>query len=240
MSRIGFGFGLDLSRYKGPPAFNPLNVAGAYSILDANTLSATANLASWPDSVPAGPGATATGTQRPVVNATAANGLPTVQFNTATTTHVMTTGAFSGLTAMHLVMVIRTLVDPSVNSFLWNYNSAGSARWNFLGDGKIYDDFGSTTRHDAIAPGGALNVLNIYEVITTASEWTCKLNGVQLFTTATNTFAVGANNFLGANGTGGVSCWSGDIPFQGIWSSKLSAPDAAYIRNGLKARYGTP
>lgn len=239
MSRIGFGFGLDLARSKGPPAFNPAMLAGAYSILDANALSATANLASWPDSIPSGPGATATGAGRPVVNATAANGHPTVQFNTAVTTQFMTTGMFSGLTAMHLVMVIRTLVDPSVNSFIGSYNAIGSARWNFLADGKIYDDFGSTARHDAIAPGSALNVLNIYEVITTSSEWTCKLNGVQLFTTATNTVAVGSSNLLGGLGDG-VSCWSGDIPFQGIWSSKLSAPDAAYIRNGLKARYGTP
>lgn len=243
MTRIGVGIGIGLLRPRGAsvPVFDPTSVAGAFSILDANTLSATANLAAWPDSVVAGPGATATGTQRPVVNATAANGLPSVQFNLATTTHVLTMGAFSGLTAAHMLIVLRTKTDPQSHGILWDYSggTVAGSQINFS-DGAIYDSFGSSARHDGISPGSAMNVLNIYEVITTSSEWTCKLNGTQLFTTATNTVLFAASNSLGAFDTVGSGYWQGDVPFIGIWNAKLSAGNASYLRAGLKARYGTP
>jgi hypothetical protein len=75
--------------------------------------------------------------------------------------------------------------DPSPNHFPWQ-------------SGDIYDGAFSSTRRNVGNPTTALNQLNLYNVLSTSTEWTARLNESQIYTTLTNTVAINANPKIGS------------------------------------------
>lgn len=87
--------------------------------------------------------------------------------------------------------------------------TAETGLWRFTGpaqgtiehipftDGVIYDACGRTVRKTTVNPTTSLTAPVVYEVISTSLEWTNRLNGAQLFTTATNTVDFAGDMQLG-------------------------------------------
>lgn len=109
----------------------------------------------------------------------------------------------SGWTEGHAFVVAKNDLDPPiVNSRAgpllgdWGNNAVGEF-YQFPADSVIYDGLGSTVRHTTVNPTPATNVWHVYEVRVSAGHWSNYIDGVQLFTTATNTIGWGAGPKVG-------------------------------------------
>lgn len=97
----------------------------------------------------------------------------------------------TGFTAGHAFTILKLDIEPTLNSHssppLGDWGSSGlSEFYAFQADGIIYDGFGSTTRHTTANPP-SLTAWHVYEQRSGPGHWSNYFNGVQLFTTATNT-----------------------------------------------------
>lgn len=182
------------------------------------------------------------GTAAPTVVPTGMNGNPIWRCVTASTQFFkLPAGLSTGQTAMHLFGVLKSTAGQDGGAF--NFGEAGSFNHHPYTDGNVYDHTGGTTRR-ALA-GQNFNTAKIFEIISTATEHTHLIDGVQIATTGTNTvawpnpgiptigcgFSSSASNF--------ASYYSGDIGDLVVFSSKLSAGDATTVRDRLKAWFGT-
>lgn len=101
----------------------------------------------------------------------------------------------SGLTAAHAFAVIKALVDPAADigeTVLWRFGTDAAESHIPYINGLIYDDAFSTTRKDAQnKTTNMASAFVLYEVVSTSSEWTRRINGAtsgdDFFTTGTNT-----------------------------------------------------
>lgn len=104
-------------------------------------------------------------------------------------------------TAGNVFWVSKLVFDPpnsadSSAPACGDWGTTNDAYWPYT-DGKLYDDFGSNARKDAIVTGTSLTAWILYEGRTAAGAWSCHINGVQKHTTASNTVAWGTSPFLG-------------------------------------------
>ncbi len=98
--------------------------------------------------------------------------------------------AFDALTAAEVFFSFRRAEDPPNNGVggLHGLDSVQSLIPYI--DGKVYDGLGSSARKTTnVSTAGVTANFCIYNVTTTTTEWTCRLNGTQLYTTPTNTVA---------------------------------------------------
>ena len=84
-------------------------------------------------------------------------------------------------------------------------------------------------------PTPALTTWRLYNVVSTSSEWTSYIDGIQHFTTGTNTVAFTATTKLGAYD---VNTMDGDIAEVIIYSAKLSSPDWVQTKAYIATKYG--
>lgn len=70
-----------------------------------------------------------------------------------------------------------------------DWGTAGDSYYPYSGDSKIYDDFGSTVRKTTVNPAPALTNWVLYEDRTASGAWSNRLDGTELFATASNTVA---------------------------------------------------
>jgi hypothetical protein len=144
-----------------------------------------------------------------------------------------------GLTAGHLFVAVQADTDPAGNSGndgqIWQMGPGASSYYPFS-DGTIYEQALTTVRKTTANPVPALTDKHIYEIISTASEFTTLLDGAQLFTTATNAFAVRADSRI--CGISSASVWKGRMAEFGIFNRKLSSTEAQRVRAYIGARYG--
>ncbi|HZP59727.1 MAG TPA: fibronectin type III domain-containing protein, partial [Opitutaceae bacterium] len=63
----------------------------------------------------------------------------------------------------------------------------------------LNDDWGSQTMHEIGKPPQPLDQFNIYNISSESSEWTCRLNGLPLFQTASNSVYFRSDPLLGHN-----------------------------------------
>ena len=102
-------------------------------------------------------------------------------------------GAAFDLPDMHLLpsaavlAKLKTSVSPT-DTHLWLMNrdahQSENTRYPDLGDGHIWDSFGTQNATDFGLPPEDLSGYNVYEVVQTTTERTARLNGVQLYTSA--------------------------------------------------------
>jgi hypothetical protein len=155
----------------------------------------------------------------------------------------------AALTASHVFFVIKATNDPSTNpqgqgGLSDNTPDATNPGTHFpYTSGEIYEGWGSSVRHDDIPtnPVTTLAQWNVYEVISTGSEFTLRLNGAQIATTATNTVGFNAGNFfLGTflSSDGSWYSWSGQIAGVYQFSAKKTGADYTAMCSYLNTRFG--
>jgi hypothetical protein len=216
--------------------FDPLTQSPFEWLRDEWTLN-TGKIATWTDKSGNGRNYThATAGKRP--DPGTLDGQPAAVFTAASGTTLI--GPAGSGAAAHVFIVLSIDADPpaSGNGGLWETGTdASDTHWPFS-DGVIYDDFGTTVRKTVGNPGPALTSVRLYEVITTASEWTARLDGAQIFTTATNTVGWAASSAIGgavsdASGTR----MNGKIAERLWFSTKRTAPQLAELYGYFEARY---
>lgn len=100
----------------------------------------------------------------------------------------------SSFTAGTGVFVWKRTADPGTLGQFWNFGSSGNSNYFPFSDGVIYDDFGSTVRKTVGNPTPSLANWHIYSARSAANLWKANLDGVELFSTATNTVGFKGTN----------------------------------------------
>jgi hypothetical protein len=109
----------------------------------------------------------------------------------------------SDLTEGEVFWVVRAANDPPLaeKSGSWRCGTGQENTYPYS-NGIIYDGFGSTARKTTVNPTPSLASPRLYNVLSKSGEWTSRLDGSQLYTTATNTTSFpSSDNKLGASST---------------------------------------
>lgn len=177
-----------------------------------------------------------TGAARPTI-VTGINGLQCVNTVMASIQHYDGPNFLQTTTAGHLFMVFRSTIAPGNYSGFWQFGTSGVGDIVPLFDNNYYLDYGSTTRR-MIVPAVDARVAQLLEIVTTASEWTMLQNGVQVFTTPTNTVAWSTAPKIGFSASNDAcsALWAEKL----LFNQKLIPSDAALVRTYLKTKWGTP
>lgn len=142
----------------------------------------------------------------------------------------------SALTAAHIFLIVKNNTEGTASA-LWDLGTSGNTNHYAFTDNHIYDGSCSTTRRDVGDPVPTLVAWRLVEIISTPAEWTYLLDGLQLFTTGTNTVAIRSNCVFGAK-TGALSAWSnGRMAGLYICSAKLDSADRNQLVDYLNNRF---
>jgi hypothetical protein len=124
------------------------------------------------------------------------NGKPAVEFEAPNGTSRALYLTLPTLSEGELFTAVRWLGDTGSRGG-WKISTNGfDMHFPYFG-GLVYDNFGSTGRY-SFSPSVTLNQLNIYNTVSTSTEWTARLNGSVEKTSATNTVGF-ANGVLGGS-----------------------------------------
>lgn len=180
---------------------------------------------------------------KPLYKTNIVNGRPAILFD-GVDDYFTLANVLSGASAGEVFIVIKAAADPAVSSAksgIWNMDGEGTNACHYpFTDGNIYDAWGSTARKSTGNPTPSLASWRIYNISSAAGAWTSRIDGVQHYTTATNTFS----SFSGSPYLGRSASLFGDVYFNGhiaeilIFNEVLSAGDRTYVLNGLADIYG--
>jgi hypothetical protein len=142
----------------------------------------------------------------------------------------------SSLSAAHVFIVVKKVSQTT-----------GEGLWDLTGNNPSYGVTGPAggIREMMFRPGGLpvdmsspgdLTAWNIYEIISTASEYTVKFNGTTIHTSGTN-YADGTDFRLGNNGPFFTGWFNGDVAGLYICSAKLGSGDRTAMVNYLNNRF---
>lgn len=194
--------GTDLIEYgaRNRSLYTPASESGSILMLEADTYSqsdATNITTSWLDQSPLARDCTVTNT--PTFETNTINGLPVIKFGSDSTDN-FNLPDLSSLTAGSIYLV-WSVTDPSLSGGnVWGTSGNNSHYW-YDPDGKIYDDFGSTVRKNALTtittPLSTWHVLHIYSA---PSDWAMYQNTSLVHQTATNTVGFPSAPKIGVNG----------------------------------------
>lgn len=110
----------------------------------------------------------------------------------------------SGITTAGTVFVVaKSNADPAAG-YLGGHIGCGTAfAGNYFpgpsGDAQVYCDYGSTARKTVGDIADDLAQWHVFSVVSAASDWRFYVDGVQRFSTATNTAGFGSSVFIGAS-----------------------------------------
>jgi hypothetical protein len=217
-----------------PASLNPVVwlKADAHTASDGDPVTTAENFGSLGDFTQA------TSSVKPTYKTGIVNGKPVFRFDGVD--DFLTGPDMSALTAATVFIVVKIDTDPpgtSTASGLWRFGTAGGGVTHFpFIDGTIYDSFGSTVRKTTVNPTPALTSFHVYEVKTVSGEWTSRLDGTQIFTTATNTVGFVANPMIGSS-EGTTHFLDGDCAELFICDSGLGTTDAGNMRSHLGTKY---
>ena len=159
------------------------------------------------------------------------NGKPAVEFNGSKAINI---GNYSSLTEGELFISVRHITPPD-NSYNggWKISSQGqNMHWPYY-TGTIYDNFGSTTRY-SFTPSISLTQLNLYNSVSTSSEWTARLNSSVETTSATNTVGF-SSGVIGS--TGPSLKMSHNISEYILYDSAQSSTNRTGIEDNIFSHY---
>ena len=103
-------------------------------------------------------------------------------------------------------------------------------------DGNIYDNFGSTSRHDAIPPAVPVSEFHVYNVSSIAGEWIARHNATILRTEG-NTVGFSATPYLGDSGSALTVGYVAEVI---LYSRKLTSPERADVLAYFNGKYYAP
>lgn len=172
---------------------------------------------------------------QPIYKAAIQNGNAVARFDGSPDLRQFAIPDLSALTAGHVFIALKINVDPptdSASAGLWTMGVTSTSYFPYT-DGVIYDDFGTDTRKTVGNPTPSLAAWHIYEVLSGPGLWTARLDGVDLFTTSSNTVAFPSSPILGRSLNGDFGAWM-------LFDAVQTDGNAAIHRAGLKATWGTP
>lgn len=184
----------------------------------------------------------ATEANKPLYRTNIINGEPAMQFD-GSNDYFGLSNILSGESAGEVFLVVQIDTDPpgaSAQSGIWNMDGDGSNACHYpFTNGTIYDAWGSTARKTTVNPSPALTSPRLYNVSSESGAWTSRLDGAQIYTTATNTFS----SFSGSPYLGRSASGFGDVYLDGyiaailIFNAVLASGDRDYIEAQLGAIY---
>lgn len=182
----------------------------------------------------------ATPANRPVISAAGFGGVNALSFTSANSQY-LEGPSFAALTAAESLIVLEmTAGETAATHALWHFGSAVDAEF-FTFAGAIFDAFGSTVRKGVGPPVPDHTVLadpSLFNVISTAAEYTASVNGVELFTTAINTVGWDIVSYLGKNN--GTTYFDGFVGEVLIYDHELTAQELAMLTAYLQIKWGVP
>lgn len=216
---------------------------GSYADFDGVTIENVSRVSGWNDQKNTHNFDQPTAAWRPLVQDAVFGSAKAIRFTAANTEYLKLTGATKlSNTQAHVFIIFRLVNDPTVGSYdgFWQFgNGLSQDRMPFSGTGDFYDSF---CRNDRPASGNPIADLDTgvycYEVISTSTEWTNRLNGVQVSTTSLNVpgFGVLVDQYIG--GCGGGFWMDGWVGALIICTSKLRGSNLFHMRNYLNRKYG--
>lgn len=185
------------------------------------------------------------GSLKPIYKTSIVNGRAVLRFDGSDDYMTLASDIMSGKSAGEVFLVVKLAADPTSSNKdgLWKMDGDGTNAVNFPynGDGKLYEGWGSTTRKSTgVDPTPSLAAWRLYNVSSKASEFKIRLDGTEIYSTATNTFSsFGATRNLGRSvGLFGNTYLYGDIAAIVIVDAVLSGTDRDTVENYLATIYG--
>src|SRR5262245_16129671 len=143
----------------------------------------------WQDQSGAGRHVTAgADINRPLLRLAVVNGQAVLRFDGTDDYLKWAAAAFAGITAAEVFLVVKKVTSDDGTAY-WQMGGSGSIERHRFSDGHMYDGAFSTVRPDCGTLGGSLAAWRLHNVVSQAGEFTVRLDGTQIFTTATNTVA---------------------------------------------------
>jgi fibronectin type 3 domain-containing protein len=183
--------------------------------------------------------AQATSGSRPLLVASQFNGRSIVRFN-GTNQVLNLAFPLASATAGDFFVVLKAAAASGADRDV--FSLAGRLEYPNAA-GQIADSFASSTDHSVGSPGVSITQARIYNATSGSGEWTARLDHQSLFTTATNTVAVGSGSpapLLGANYVSGSpgNWFAGDIAEVIVYDRVLSGTERQQVEQQLAAKYG--
>jgi hypothetical protein len=205
--------------------------------LKADALPPVANgttISNWTDFSGNGVAVTAVGT--PSYRTIGINSLPAIEFKSSELDY-FTLPDQSSLSQGEIFVVTRINNDPpsASSSGLWHLGNSANTHYPWT-DGNSYDEFGTTATKGNIAIN-SLTVARVYNVRSQPNSWVSRLDGVNIFTTASNTVSFQASAKLGANAV--FNYFDGLMPEVVMYNLGLNTAKRTIVENYLAAKYNT-
>jgi len=185
-----------------------INTALWLDASDSATITESSGAVSqWNDKSGNGRNATASSTARPTTGTRTINSLNVLDFNGSSNQMTFATAPMSGTSSGMAVYVVQLDNDPPSNATSagpvlgdWGTDSLVTLIWT---DGTIYDDFLSSTRKNTSNPTPSFSAAPVLiSVVSASGLWQIYVNGTLLFSTTTNTYAVGTSPKIGHSDRG--------------------------------------
>lgn len=223
-------------------AFDPSDLSGLTMWLKADAITGLSNgdsITTWQDSSTANNDAAQVGGFGvPTYQTNVVNTLPVARFSGST--QFLGLPDLSALTEIEVFVVVKLVDDPALGSGetgLWHLGTDAQATHFTWVDGTLYDAMGSTVRKDLGNPATSFSAaFRVYSVYSAAGDWQAYIDGVSIFSTATNTVGVQASAFLGRNAAGGHL--KGDIAEFIVYNRKLTGTERDDVVDYLTTKYG--
>jgi len=246
----GGGRGALASAFEAFLPTNPTTVNGCALRADLGvTLDGSLNVQTWADQGIRGRSfARATANQRPNMGGGGhlINGKATINNTVNAANFPSLLGPVFTLTAAHAFFVLKP--GSTAQNFFWKFmgpTGPGNVEYAPFTDettNDYYIGFGSSARKSAL-PLGLGTTAVVIEIITTSSEWTCKVNGTTVYTTATNTVQWDSTGSLLLASSGNAT---DNPPTPGVldlaefdcYEAKLSAGERTRYAAYILDRYG--
>jgi hypothetical protein len=224
-------------------AWTPASITGADLMLEADagiTLNSS-NVSAWADQSAAGKHfAQATGALQPAYQAAGGPGGTRAALYFSGASYAVAKRligpAFSG-SAAEVFFIAKKDSQLDARGGLCRFGSPSEGEEFPWSDGNHYASFGSTTRKNAGAPG-TLTSWFVANWISTATEWTSRLGGVQKYTTASNTVGWHTSSALGADTFGVNASWAGHISAVYKFTRKLTTDERTLVEAYILTKWG--
>jgi hypothetical protein len=192
--------------------FNP-KTAGATLVLDARFLTASNDdaIGTWTSRTGINDATQATAASKPTYKVNMSGGQPALYFD-GNDLMGFASSIISGTPDGFATFIYKVNADPATDNLtsgapLGDFGSAILANhWPWM-DGNIYDDFGTTSRKTAGNPTPSLASFRLISQHSAANDFVINIDGVQFYSTATNTVGWSGTQKIGgtiAGTTGGL------------------------------------
>lgn len=201
-------------------------------------------ISTWTDSSGNSRDGSSSGANRPALRTAALNSLNVVEFDAITTgaDYFTLPNFMSAFTAGTVIFVAKIDLDapggsgssgPPIKA-----GTSGSSDHYPFTDGTIYFGYGSDTRKTVVNPTTSLATWHLGCFRSASSDWKYFLNGVQEFTTGTNTVAFTTAPIIGAYNTGIGPYFDGRIAELVQTNTAVGSTDREKLEGYLAHKWG--